>query len=310
MALALALVCLSQPARANPGVAAIEIDPRAEALVDARALRRRVELELADLTVLPPPGEREAALFFRVLYAGNGQLRIELWERGVAYGSRVVAGSTDAGPLFARRVALAAAELARELSDTREDEAADRLEAKRRKLELERAARRRTLDGPRALRVGAAGAWSPKFAELGPELAAELHVYRRERLDLDAATGFGAAARGSALEMLTLGLGPARRFVLGPRWDLDLGLRGAASLLEFSGARGVDGIARERQSWTAILEARVRLEPRLSREVRLVVGVGAGTLLRRVPLELADGRKKDIEGPFLAGEIALVLTPL
>src|SRR5690348_11201734 len=48
-AVVLALVCAAAPARANPGVAAIEIDTRAEALIDARALRRRVELELADV---------------------------------------------------------------------------------------------------------------------------------------------------------------------------------------------------------------------------------------------------------------------
>lgn len=304
-----ALVCTALPARANPGIAAIEIDARAEALIDAHALRRRVELELADVTVPPPLGQREAALFFRVLYAGNGQLRIELWERGIAYGSRIVAGATDAGPLLARRVALAAAELARELSDTREDEAADRAEAAKHERVLELAARRRTRDGPRALRVGAAGIWSPKLAYVGPELAAELNVYRKARLDLDAGAGFGAVSRDAALETLTLGLGPARRFVLGPRWDLDLALRGAASLLQFTGVRGADHIAREHQSWTASVEARLRLEPRLSRSVRLVVGAGGGTLLRRVPLELAGGGRKDLAGPFVAGEIAIVLTP-
>ncbi len=297
------------PARANPDVAAIEIDPRAESLIDARALRRRVELELADVAVPPALGQREAALFFRVLYAGSGQLRVELWERGVAYGSRVVAGATDGGPLLARRVALAAAELARELSDTREDEAADRVEAARHEHELELAAHRRTLDGPRALRVGAAAAWSPKLAYVGPSVAAELDVYRKARLDFDVSAGFGAAGGSAALETLSLGIGPARRWVLGPRWDLDLALRAAASLLEFSDARGVDRLARERQSWTAGIEARVRLEPRLSRAVRLVLGVGAGELLRRVPLELASGRQKDLDGPFLAGELGIVLTP-
>jgi len=291
-------------------MAAIEIDPRAESLIDARALRRRVELELADVAVPPPFGQRETALFFRVLYAGSGELRVELWERGVAYGSRVVAGGTDGNPLLARRVALAAAELARELSDTREDEATERVEVARRKYELELAARRRTLDGPRALRVGSAGVWSPKLAYVGPSLAAELDVYRKARLDFDLSAGFGAAGRNAALETLSLGIGPARRLVLAPRWDLDLALRAAASLLEFSDARGVDRIARERQSWTAGVEARVRLEPRLSRAVRLVLGVGAGALLRRVPLELASGRQKDFEGPFLAGELGIVLTPL
>jgi hypothetical protein len=303
---------VASPARADPAdpdVAAIEIDARAEALIDPRALRRRVQLELADVAVPPPVGQREAALFFRVLFAGGGDLRVELWERGVAYGSRVVAVATDSGPLLARRVALAAAELARELSDTRQDEADERAQALLRKAELEQAARRRTRDGPRALRTGAAGAWSPKFASVGPSLTAELHVYRKERLDLDASAGFGAVAHGSPLETLSLGLGPARRVVLGPSFDLDFGLRAAALLLEFSDVRGVDGIAGQHQSWTASVEGRLRLEPRLSRGVRLAIGIGGGVLLRRVPLELADGRRKDMEGPFVAAELGVVLTP-
>lgn len=302
-------MCTAPAALANPGVAAIEIDARAESLIDARTLRRRVELELADVAVPPPLGQREAALFFRVLYAGSGQLRVELWERGVAYGSRVVAGATDADPLLARRVALAAAELARELSDTREDEATDRVDRARRKFGLELAARRRTLDGPRALRAGAVGAWSPRLAYVGPSLAAEFDVHRKARVDFDVSTGFGTAGRSAALETLSLGIGAARRVVLGPRWDLDVALRAAAWVLEFSDARSVDGIAREHQSWTASVDARVRLEPRLSRRIRLVLGLGAGTLLRRVPLELTSGPEKHFDGPFIAGEVAIVATP-
>src|SRR4051812_30881747 len=166
-ALAAFLACVMLDAtavRANPAAAVIEIDPRAEALIDPRALRRRVQLELADVTVPPPLGQSEAALFFRVLALSGSELKIELWERGVAYGSHVVAGGADAGPLLARRVALAAAELARELSDTREDEATERAEAAAQRAVLERAARERTRDGPRALRPGVSGAWAPKFA--------------------------------------------------------------------------------------------------------------------------------------------------
>jgi hypothetical protein len=297
------------PARANPGPAVIEIDPRAESWMEPRALRRRVQLELADVTVPPAPGQTEAALFFRVLVQGASDLRIELWERGVAYGSRIVAVANDTGPLLARRVALAAAELARELSDTRDDEAQERAEARARMDALARAARDRTRDGPRALRASATGEWSPKFEFAGPSLASELHLYKKWRLDLDAAAGFGVMGSATPSEAYSLGLGPARRIVLGPRWDLDLGLRAAAWLLVLPRARGVDDIAGQHQTWTASVEARARLEPRLTREVRLVFGVGGGSLLRRVPFANACGASEHVSGPFLAGELGLVITP-
>jgi hypothetical protein len=298
------------PAHANPGLAVIEIDPRAETLMDPRALRRRVQLELADVTVPPLPGQTEAALFFRVLLLGASDLKIELWERGVAYGSRVVAAANDTGPLLARRVALAAAELARELSDTRDDEATERLEARAKQLTLERAARERTRDGPRALRASGTGVWSPKLVLAGPALASELHVYGKERLDLDAAASFGVLGSATPSEAYSIGLGPARRVGLGPRWDLDFGLRVAAWLLVMPRARGVDDIAGQHQTWTASVEGRVRVEPRVTRSVRLALGVGGGTLLRRVPYANACGANEHASGPFVAAEFSLVITPL
>src|SRR6187399_284920 len=91
-ALGLALLALAaftlgspRPLAAAPHPASIEIDARAEALIEPRAVRRLVQLELADVDVRPAPGQRDTVLFVRVLGAGEGQLRIELWERGVAY---------------------------------------------------------------------------------------------------------------------------------------------------------------------------------------------------------------------------------
>jgi hypothetical protein len=303
------LILGAPPVHANPGAAVIEIDPRAEVLIDPRALRRRVQLELADVAVPPPPGQQEAALFFRVLVAGSSDLRIELWERGVEYGSRVVAGATDTGPLLARRVALAAAELARELSDTREDEANERHQAQAQKAALERAARERTRNGPHALRSSATGAWSPKLALVGPALTAELDAYKKTRVDFGAAATYGTFVRDTPVEAFSLGFGPARRVVLGPRWDLDFGLHAAAWLLVLPEARGVDGIAGQHQTWTASVDARVRIEPRLSRSVRLELGVGGGALLRRVPFERADGRAEHVTGLFGAAEVGVVITP-
>jgi hypothetical protein len=309
VAFLVALVLGATTARANPGVAVIEIDPRAETLVDPRALRRRVQLELADVTVPPPVGQTEAALFFRVLAPTAAELRIELWERGVAYGSRVVAVATDTGPLLARRVALAAAELARELSDTREDEATERAQLAAQKAALARAARDRTRNGPLALRPGLSGVWSPKLALVGPSLVSELHAYRKERLDLSAAATYGLLSRDTPVESFSLGIGPSRRRVIGPRWDLDAGVRVAAWFLVLPDARSVDGIAGQHQTWTASVDGLLRLEPRLSRGVRLEFGVGGGALLRKVPFENKDGRAERAYGPYVAAEVGVVITP-
>jgi hypothetical protein len=97
--------------------------------------------------------------------------------------------------------------------------------------------------------------------------------------------------------------------VLAPRWDLDVALRAAANLLALPRARAVDHVLEEHETWSASVEGRARLEPRLSRGVRLVLGLGAGMLLRPAPVTAQNGAEKRIHGPFLGAELGLVLTP-
>jgi len=306
--LLVALVCAALPVRAA-GAAAIEIDARAESLIDARAVRRLVQLELSDVVVRPAPGQADTALFVRVLGAGSGELRIELWERGTVYGSRNVAGATGATQLLARRVALAVAELARELRDERDDDAAAAEQQRRRALAAADLARTRTRNGPRALRSGFVGSWSRDLALVGPELAAELHIHRATRIDLATAWTFGAIDPHHAAQSIALELGPAYRLGLAPGWDLDLGATLGAAVLSFPDVRAVDGIPGQHQTWSARVDVRARLEPRLSRSARLAFGLGVGTTLRDVPVELAPGDARRLGGPFVVGELALVLTP-
>jgi hypothetical protein len=294
---------------ANPGAVAIEVETRAEALIDARAVRRLVQLELADVTVPPPPGEIEAALFVRVLLAGDNQLRVELWERGEAHGARLVLGGQGSAQLLARRVALATAALARELRERRRDEADARERERRRARALAELRRERTLDGPRALRVGVTSSLGRELALVGPSLTAELHAYHAARFDVSTSLGFGSVAKGTAAESFALAFGPARRVVLSPRWDLDFGLQAEAAVLSLPSVRSVDDIAGEHQTWSARVEARARLEPRLSRGVRLALGLGGGTLLRDIPLVLVSGESRRVRGAYVSGEISLVLTP-
>jgi len=187
----------------------VEIADGAEALLDARATRRLIALELADVNVprLDSAKRARSSLFFRVVQVGP-DLRVELWERGEFHGARVVSGTNAAGQLGARRVALAAAELARRLQKKRQVQAERELrEAAARARARDRAARL-TLDGPLALRpsfelTGVGGASATLF---GPRLLGQWTFAKRARLDGGLAWLAGGAPHGSKLEWLELSI--------------------------------------------------------------------------------------------------------
>jgi hypothetical protein len=290
--------------------AAIEIEPRVEAALDARAVRRLIQLELSEVVVPPRPGEAEAELFVRVLASAEGQLRVELWERGEQHGARLVSGVQNAPSVAARRVALAAAELARGLRQRRRTLALQAERARRRAAREERLRLSRTLDGPVALRAGGEWVWGRNLWLAGPTLDGEAHLLGRLRVDVGAAWTFGRLTPGrTGVESLALRAGPARRIVLGRHLDLDLGLRAEAALLTFHGVRGVDRLGGERQSWSVRLLGAARLEQRLTRRLRLELGVLGGAALRRVPVTLADGRSLRLGSGVVGGELGLVFTP-
>jgi hypothetical protein len=291
-------------------VAAIEIEPRIEAALDARAVRRLIQLELSDVVVPPRAGEPDAQLFVRVLSSAEGQLRVELWERSEQHGARLVSGVQNAPSVAARRVALAAAELARGLRQKRRLQATQAERMRRRARKEEQLRLSRTLDGPAALRAGGEWVWSRNLWLAGPTLDGEANLFGRLRLDVGASWTFGTLTPGRTnVEALALRAGPARRLVLGTHTDLDLGLRAEAAMLTFHGVRGVDQMRGERQSWSARTLACVRFERRLGRGVRLELGALGGVTLRRVPVTFADGRSQRIGGGLVGAELGLVLTP-
>ena len=106
---------------------AIELGSKAERLVDPRLTRRLIQLELGDVDVPSPltgiAAQQPPALFFRVLATRPEEIRVELWERGEYHGARSVSLSRGTAQLHARRIALAAAELARRLRGKRIAEA-------------------------------------------------------------------------------------------------------------------------------------------------------------------------------------------
>jgi hypothetical protein len=291
--------------------AVVEIDDSLGDAIDARAARRLIRLELADVDLRPPNGARRpAALFFRVLRSGP-DLRVELWDRGEFHGARIISSTKAEGPLVARRVALAAAELARRLQKKRLS-AAERERAN----DLRRSAERQreqalTVEGPFAVRTSIEGASIASFAGamVGPSAHAEFSIHRATRLDLGAAWLLGAANDHSKLEWFELSLGPSQRFKLSGGLDLDVGAEAAFAVTHFGHVRAVDDISSERETWTARTAALVRLEPRLTRRLRLSIGGSFGLVLRRMPYLPVRADRELLGGVWLGLGVGVVLTP-
>jgi hypothetical protein len=306
------LALVSSPSLARGGQAVVEIDDSAEVVLDARATRRLIQLELSEIDVPQASGNKRARapLFFRVVQVEQG-VRVELWERGEYRGARVVLGSNAAGQLGARRVALAAAELARRLQTKRRGQAErERVAEEERAREAARDARR-ALDGPLALRpsldLASIGGLSATLA--GPRLSAQWTAAHRTRLDLGFAWLAGSGPAQAHPEWLELSLSPMQRTSLAEAWDLDLGLTVAAAWLRLAKVRGVDEILDQSETWSARAAAVVRIEPRLSRQVRLSLAAEAGLLLREVRFQSLAGSAERIRGAWLGLGIGVVFTP-
>ena len=288
----------------------VEISDGAETLLDARATRRLLALELSEITVAELDKRPPMPLFFRVVQLGP-DLRVELWQRGEFHGARVVSGTSSGGQLSARRVALAAAELARRLQKKRQMQAErERLDAAARALARARDARR-TLDGPLALRPSLLIADVGRMSLLlvGPRLLSQWTFAPRTRLDAGFSWLAGSAPDASKGEWLELSVTPSHRVPLGETLDLDLGVSVAAAWVRFARVRAVDSILDQNETWSARAGALARLEPRLTKQLRLSFGIEAGLLLREIPFEPLNGDSDRLRGMWLGLDAGVVFTP-
>jgi len=278
-------------------------------LLDARATRRLIALELADVNARSPDAKR-ATLFFRVVQVGT-DLRVELWERGEFHGARVVSGSHASGQLVARRVALAAAELARHLQRKRQLQAErERVQAAAQERAREAEARR-TLNGPLALRptleAASIGAFSSVLA--GPRLLGQWSFSNRGRVDGGFAWLAGDAPGSARNEWFEWSLAPSARLPLSEVLDLDLGAELAAAWVRLARVRGVDRILDEHETWSARGAGLIRLEPRVTRHFRLSFGAEAGLVLRQIPFQPLAGGTARMQGAWLSLDLGFVFTP-
>jgi hypothetical protein len=288
----------------------VEISDGAETLLDARATRRLLALELSEIKV-PPAGKHPALpLFFRVVQQGQ-DLRVELWERGELHGARVVSGNSKGGQLSARRVALAAAELARRLQKKRQLQAErERFEQAQRDATRAREAHL-ALEGPFALRPSAliAGVGGLSSVLAGPRLLGQWSFAPRTRLDAGFSWLAGSAPDSARTEWLELSVAPSRRVSLSETLELDLGVNIAAAWIRLGRVRGVDAIPDQSETWSARAAAAFRLEPRLTRQLRLSIGGEAGLLLREVPFSPLAGGTDRLRGAWLGLDLGVVFTP-
>jgi hypothetical protein len=288
----------------------VEIDVPAERVVDARSARRLVPLELSDVAVPTGNAQRGApVLFFRVLGRAGGSLRIELWERGEFHGARTLSGAGETPQLVARRVALAAAELGRRLARKREAMLAREARLRKSREAQEREQHERTQDGPLALRSELAlGAAPGKMWLFGQRLNGELSLRGPLRLDVGGELWEGALDPDARVELQAVAIGPAYRLAPARGLDLDLGVHAAALLMVVPGARSLDTRVAQDSSWQARLTGAARLELRLSRQVRALIGAEAGGFLRDVPYQTDRGSGR-LRGFWWAASLGLVLTP-
>jgi hypothetical protein len=302
---------LSTAPCAARGPVLVEIGDSAESLLDARATRRLVALELADIEVPPETGyKHQGSLFYRVLLVGQ-DVRVELWQRGEYHGARAVSGSNASGQLGARRVALAAAELARRLQRKRQAQAERARAAERAREQLALELARRGLDGPLALRPSLELATIAKMdaTVIGPRLLGQWTFAKRTRIDAGFAWLAGSAPASANSEWLELSVAPMRRFSPAESLDLDFGLSVAAAWVRMARVRGVDAITDQSETWSARAAAVGRLEPRLSRQVRLSAGLEAGLVLREIPYQASNGTAPRLGGLWLGLGVGIVYTP-
>ena len=289
--------------------------------IDRPAAERSVALELRDLEVPGDPSrtddsQDDVSLYFRVELTEQG-LFVVLWDRGAYIAKRRI--SEDAHPkLLARRVGLAAAELAIDLK-ARRQRLAGHLE-KERLHQKEVMRRQRDLEKKRALTLASGlsgfglfrGAWA-----LGPHLgfSANQHyplrfsgflAWRAGRLpQLSSATLAKTAPSWSQWET---GASAQWVFARSPKASAGVGLFGAVSAVHVGGAAELDGISGQRDSYSARGGLQLEWSQALSERASTTFGLQAGSILRAVPVRYAEQELR-MGGAFFGLSLGAMLLP-
>lgn len=293
----------------------MEIADDTSGLLDARLARRLISLELADVSVPPPDGlaPEAAPLYFRVLVGPADTLRVELWELGRTRGARSV--SSGGSPhLRARRIALAAAELARQVVFRRQAEAraaeAEALAAAKRQASARGFPIYASVAVLPGLKVGWAGLGD--FWLAGPSLGVGLRMANGFNLELSGgvmAGGVTAASGSAASRWIDATLSPSYTFMQNAPLAVEAGLSATFSAVHFSNVRAVDDVRSEYDTWSARALASISVVPRLTESLRLRIGPDAGFVLRRLVVTDDARDRHRLGGLWLGASASLIIEP-
>ena len=290
------------------------------------AARRTLALELEGVVVPPDPrriGDTSDDVQFHISVtvdtdavtdagAASEWLLVRVWDRGELAGNKRVS-AVGHPTTVGRRVALAAAELVRQLAAVRARNR--RLEVKRqqeseveRKLERREAERRRL-----ALQTGAEFVWATDGGWLaGPSLGIELNreLPWRFRSGVSILAGELEALRGQSggvplWSWYDVHAGGYFAKSFGERFEGEVGGVLALTLVDLAGGAEADAIPGQHTTWTARCGLDVGASMTLGPALRLRLGLGAGALLRRIPLEFEDQQSR-FGGAYFAARISLL----
>jgi hypothetical protein len=291
----------------------VEVDAGAGSTLDASSTRRLIAREVGDIDLPPMPSREvhDVILYFRVVESADGATRIELWERGAYYGARTI--STRGSPrLRPRRIALAAAELARRLKQRRIAEARRLAADERRRLEREELARRTPPFARSAFFAGTDGAWTTggRLWMLGPRLGTEVRFGSGFRLSAAGAWRFGRVSgldSAPSVQWMEIEVAPGYLLLHDPRLDVLVDVPLSANVLRLGDGASTDGVTLHAESWSARAGLSPRIEPRFG-AFRLSVGPAVGIVLH--PVRVVDGgRSTVVRGISLGGTLSLVFDP-
>jgi hypothetical protein len=272
---------------------------------------RLVRLEIDDIDVPAPLGSTGGPpLYFRILGSGPTSLRVELWELGAPRGARSVA-SAGSDNLRARRIALAAGELTRQLQRRRrsEIEAASRTpsggpqpQAPEKGIPLYA---RFALDaGGRGAAIGPSDAWL-----VGPWLGVGLGFSSGFRLALGAEWLVGRAPDfGGGMRWFDAGLAASQRIVNGSSFQLSAGAEAAIASVRLSDGHD-PGSSPPLDTWSARAGILARGGVPLGKAATLLFGPDVGFVLRPVRGLAAGESEHGVSGLWLGGTISIQLEP-
>ncbi|WP_231864577.1 hypothetical protein [Sorangium cellulosum] len=293
------------PEGAAPIEVRVALSRGASEEVSSVRVRRLLEIELPDGAALAaepvgPLGDRVASVWVDRPTAARLEIQVRLDGRAVVRRQIAVSGLTS--DVAARLVAIAASEMI--LAEMRRARAPRRPPSPRRPTQDEIELASRDLDtlsvsaGP----YGAIVSGGPRVLG-GAGLALGL---RRLRLTESLfARLLAAPSGGEPLRWIEAGFSGDYRFWLAASWRLSIGANASVASIRLPAAASVDGIAGERDTWSARAGLGLGVETRLGGPVWLGLTLDPGIVLRPAPYEGARGKAGAVEGAWLGVGLSL-----